>query len=616
MMAGSFVIVSKQDSRTLLSNFKTWTSLAVKRILWGNQASIISLERLSRSVTLIRNAMKTRRTSCASVAILVQVLNLTIVAWAVHSAPAELVVRHANVITVDTNRPRAEAFAVVDGKFVAVGTDGTIQPLIGANTRVLDLVGKTVVPGFIDAHAHPGPEYPEDSEWASVDCRPEKVRSIDALVAALKRKAERTASRQWVTGSRYQETKLGRHPTRWELDRASTNHPIIISHSSGHQSVCNSFALQLAKVTGDTPDPPGGKFVRDERGEFTGLLQERAAGIVRSAGPRQATPPEAETLAAYRAGFRRYLGRGVTSVHVAGVSPSGAAMLERAITDDLPLRLYIMLREGSLDDAVNRKQAPSENARVRYGAIKLFHGNSLSGQTCWLSKSYENRPDYFGVPPARSQDELNEAILRVHAAGLQACVHSNGDREIEMVLTAFERALQQKPRANHRHRIEHCSVVTEAILQRIKRLGLVVVPHSYIWEHGDKMENFGAWRWDWMHAARSFLDLGIPIAGHSDDPVSVSDPLLRIQDMVTRTSAEGKVYGAKQCVTVEEALRAWTLGGAFASFEEDIKGSITTNKLADFVVLSDDPTRVRKDRIRQIAVEKTFVGGREIVPAK
>jgi predicted amidohydrolase YtcJ len=535
-------------------------------------------------------------------------LLLLIPADVAFAAPAELVVRRANVITMNANQPRGRTFAVSEGKFVFVGSDEAVNPFLGANTRVLDLAGKTVVPGFIDAHAHPGPEYPEDSPWASVDCRPEKVRTIDALVAALKRKTERTPPGQWVTGSRYQETKLGRHPTRWDLDRASTNHPIMISHSSGHQSVCNSLALELAKVNRDTPDLAGGKFVRDERGELTGLLQERAAGTVRSAGPRRPSPPETETLAAYRAGFRRYLSRGITSVHVAGTSPSGAAMLERARTDDLPLRLYIMLREGSLDDAVQRKGAT--NTGVRYGAIKIFHGNSLSGQTCWLSKPYENRPDYFGVPPARSQSELNELILRVHEVGLQACVHSNGDREIEMLLNAFEHALKEKPRADHRHRIEHCSVVTETLLLRIKKLGLVVVPHSYIWEHGDKMENYGAWRWDWMHPARSLIDLGIPMAGHSDDPVSVADPLLRIQDMVTRTSAEGKIYGAKQRVTAEEALHAWTLGGAFASFEEDRQGSITSGKLADFVVLSDDPTRVPPGTIRNIQVEMTVISGK------
>jgi predicted amidohydrolase YtcJ len=290
-------------------------------------------------------------------------------------------------------------------------------------------------------------------------------------------------------------------------------------------------------------------------------------------------------------------------------------MIERARAEDLPLRLYIMLRESSLAEAAERKTASATNTGVRYGAIKLFHGNSFSGQTCWLSRPYENRPDYFGVPPARSQEELDQLVLRVHQAGLQACIHTNGDREIEMVLNAFERALRQSPRADHRHRLEHCSVVTEPLLRRIKQLGLVVVPHSYLWEHGDKMENYGAWRWDWMHPARSLLDHGIPMAAHSDDPVSLADPLLRIQDMVTRTSAEGKVYGAKQRVTAEEALRAWTLGGAFASFEEHRKGSIAPGKLADFVILSDDPTRVPSDAIRKIAVQKTILAGQIVFDA-
>lgn len=540
----------------------------------------------------------------------VPVVMASVSASAASAAPAELVVRHANVITVDTNRPRAEAFAVAQGKFVMVGSDRSLAEFIGPATKVLDLRGKTVVPGFIDAHAHPGPQYPEDSPWAAVDCRPEKVPTIETLIAALERKAQRTPPGQWVTGVRYQETKLGRHPTRWDLDRASTNHPIIVSHSSGHQSVCNSLALALAKVTRETPDPPGGRFARDDRAEPTGLLQERAAAVVRATGPARPDAPAAETIAGYRRTFRRFLSRGITTVHVAGVSSRGAGALENARTTELPLRFYIMLRESSLEEAARARKERGGNADVRYGAIKLFHGNSLSGQTCWLSRPYAHRPNYYGVPPARSQQALNELIFKVHAAGLQACVHSNGDREIEMVLTAIENALREQPRGQHRHRIEHCSVVTEEILQRIRQLGIVVVPHSYLWEHGDKMEAYGQSRWDWMHPARSLLDAGIPMAAHSDDPVSDANPLLRIQDLVTRTSAEGKVYGAKQRITADEALRAWTLGGAFASFDEDRLGSITVGKLADFVVLSDDPTKVKPHAIKDITIEKTAVGGR------
>src|SRR5262245_17072502 len=516
------------------------------------------------------------------------------VAWseaAPSPTPADLVVRRAHVFTSDTNQPHAQAFAVTDGKFVSVGSDESVSVFVGPKTTVLELAGKTVVPGFIDAHLHPQPIYPEGSRWASVDCGPSSVRTIDDLVAALRRKAEQTRPGLWVTGSRYQATKLGRQPTRWDLDRASTNHPILISHSSGHQSVCNSLALQLARATRDTPDPPGGRFIRDAGGELTGLLQERAASIVRSAVPRNPDPPEAEVLAGYRECFRQFLSRGITSVHVAGVSESSARELEKARSEDTPVRLYLMLNESSLEEAVRRKAAQRPDDGVRYGAIKLFHGGSLSAQTCWLSKPYADRPDYFGLPPARSQEVLNRLILKVHEAGLQACVHCNGDREIEMLLTAFENALREKPRANHRHRIEHCSVVTEQILQRIQRLGLVIAPHSYIWEHGDKMEAYGAWRWDWMHPARALLDRGIPMAGTSDYSVSAAEPLLRVQDLVTRASAEGKVYGASQRITADEALRAWTIGGAYAAFAEDFQGSITAGKLADFVVLAADPSR-------------------------
>jgi predicted amidohydrolase YtcJ len=527
-------------------------------------------------------------------------------------APPELVVRRANVLTMDTNQPRAQGFAVRNGIFVAVGNEG-LDVASGPTTTVLDLAGKTVVPGFIDAHLHPQPIYPENSRWANVDCRPARVRTMEELIAALQRKAAQTPAGLWVSGSRYEETKLGRQPTRWDLDRASTNHPIIISHSSGHQSVCNSLALALARIPRDVSDPPGGRFGRDAKGELNGLLQERAASLVRAAVPRNPEPPEAEVLEGYRECFRRFLRRGITSIHVAGVSAESARDLEKARSGDVPIHLYLMLNETSMDEAIRRKAgAAPEEAAVRYGAIKLFHGNSLSAQTCWLSKPYADRPDYFGVPPARSQEALNQLILKVHAAGLQACIHSNGDREIDMLLQAFELALAQKPRPGHRHRIEHCSVVNEALLERIQRLGLVVAPHSYIWEHGDKMEAYGAWRWEWMHPARALLDRGIPMAGTSDYSVSAAEPLLRVQDLVTRTSAEGKTYGASQRITAEEALRAWTLGGAYASFEETRKGSITRGKLADFVVLSADPTRVGAGQIKDIEVERTFVDGREV----
>ena len=528
--------------------------------------------------------------------------------------PADLVVRGANIHTVDSTRPHATAFTVSAGRFTAVGSDAEVTTLIGPATRVLDLAGKTIVPGFNDAHIHPRPLFPADSPWAAVEAGPAHVKTIDDLIAALRRKAAVTPAGRWINGSRYQETKLGRHPTRADLDAASTTHPITISHSSGHQSVSNSLALSLAGITRHTTDPAGGHIVKDEHGEPTGRLQESAQRLLQGASiQREPRAPEADTLAGYHARFAAYAARGITSIGIAGGTPASADELAKALGDQPPLRVYQMLREPDLDEAVRRMKAnPPTGGAIRYGAIKTMHGNSLSGQTCWLHEPYAHKADYFGVPPARSQAQLDEHVLRIHRAGLQACIHSNGDREIEMVLTAFDRAQKSHPRTDARHRIEHCSIVNASIVARLKAAGVIPVPHAYLWEHGDKHENYGAARWEWMHAARAFLDAGIPVAGHSDSPVSEADPLLRLQDMVTRRSAEGKVYGASQCITPAEALRIWTLGGAYASFEENDKGSITPGKFADFVVLAADPLTVDPLKIKDIAVEHTAVGGRII----
>jgi predicted amidohydrolase YtcJ len=526
--------------------------------------------------------------------------------------PAELVVVNANVLTMDAKQPGAEAFAVREGKFASVGSNANVKLLAGSRTRVLDLESKTVVPGFIDAHAHPRPIFEEDSPWYNVEAGPDKVKGIDDLIAAIRRKAGQTPKGMLITGSGYQETKLGRHPTRQDLDKATTDHPVVITHSSGHLSVCNSTALKLAGVTKDTADPAGGKFERDENGEPTGLLKERAAAIVRSAAPRRDVP-EAETLAGYRSCFHKFLANGLTGVHVAGTDPRTAQFLTAARRKDCPVRLYIMLREAHIDQAVELKKAmAADEWSVRYGAIKSFYGNSLSGQTAWLYEPYANQADYFGLAPGRSRASLEALVLRIHKAGLQSCIHSNGDREIDIVLDAYEAALKEAPRTNHRHRIEHCSVVNEAILKRIKALNLVIAPHSYIYEHGDKMANFGATRWDWMLPNRSLIDQGTVVAGNSDYPVSAAVPLLRIHDMVNRTSAEGKVYGPKQCCTVDQALHAFTLGSAYAEFAEEHKGSIEAGKLADFVVLDRDPRKVDAKAIKDIAVLRTVVGGETV----
>jgi predicted amidohydrolase YtcJ len=539
-------------------------------------------------------------------------LYATLAAFAqIPAMPADVLITGATIRTSDPERPLASAMAMREGVIVAIGEETDLLRWEGLGTKRLELAGKTITPGFIDAHCHPRPIYPEDAPWQAVECGPDKIKSMEELIAALRRKADKTPKGTWVTGSNYQETLLGRHPTKVDLDQASTEHPILIRHSSGHRAVCNSNALELAGINRDTKDPAGGAFDRDQRGEPNGILKEGASSIVRRAGPRdQETPTRAQQVAGYRECFRRFLAAGLTAVHVAGTSEAAVSLMAEA-QKEMPVRLYIMHSSSAADDALRRVQEKRlGDDWIRYGAVKLFHGNSLSGQTAWLSQPYVDRTGDYGVPPARSQESLDALISRLHQGGVQICVHANGDREIDMLLTAYERALAEAPRDDHRHRIEHCSVVTPELLARIQKLKIAVAPHSYVFEHGDKMEAYGPARWDWMHASKSLLDLGVTVAGTSDYPVSAALPLLRIQDLVERKSRAGKVYGATQRITVEQALAVWTVGSARAGFMEHRLGSLEVGKLADFVVLAADPMNADSAEIHQIVVEQTYLGGK------
>ncbi len=531
---------------------------------------------------------------------------------------ADMVVTNANVITVDTNDSQAAAFAIIGNKFSAVGTSAEIKKLIGKKTKIIDVRGKTITPGFIDAHLHPIPKYPDSSIYSRVDLSPKNVRSMEELIEVLKEKAKITPHGLWIIGSRYQDTKLGRHPTRHDLDQSSTEHIISISHSSGHIAVVNTLALKNAKITRQTPDPPGGAFDREKDGRPNGVLREKAKGIVFRGNPVPQSPTEDEKLVGYISCFNDYLSKGITSVGDAGNNSLRMPYYQELISrNQQKVRIYAMFGERDISrmKALHLHRGFG-NEWLWIGAIKIYHGNSLSGRTCWLYEPYDKinpetgNKDYYGIPPARSQAELDSLVFEIHQAGYQLACHANGDREIDMVLDAIEQALQKLPRDNHRHRIEHCSVSNMKILARVNKLGVILALHSYIYDHGDKMEDYGPARWSMMHPNKSAIEMGIVVAGNSDSNVSEAFPMLRIQSMVTRTTAEGKVYGAEQKVSVGEAIRIWTMGSAYASFEDDVKGSISVGKLADFVILSSDPNDVPPETIKDITVEKTYVGGK------
>ena len=541
-------------------------------------------------------------------------LALLLLLASVAAPAADLIVINANVITVDPARPAAQAFAVSQGRFTAVGTNAEIRRLATGTTRILDLQGKTITPGFNDTHVHPTARYPESSPYFTPWLGADRVPNLDELVATLKRKAAVTPPGELISGIGYDDIRLGRHPTRADLDRVSTVHPILIRHSSGHVSAANSLTLQSSGISRQTPDPPGGSLDRDAQGEPTGVLRETARNLLKLRGATS-DAPFADQVGAYLRGFQDYAARGVTSENVAGAGPEQLRLYQAVRAAGNPVRLGVMIAESHSTNAAGLGLVTGfGDDRLRFTAIKVFHGNSMSGRTCWVSEEYTDRPGYFGIPPARSQADLDALFLRLHAAGWQIATHSNGDREIDMVLTAIERAQAQSPRPNARHRIEHASVMTQPLLDRARKAGVILVFHSYMWEHGNKLAAYGPKRLAMVHPYRSALDQGVLVAGHSDSPISAAHPLLRIQDMVTRQGYDGREYGPNQRVSVDEAIRVWTLDGAYTTFEEDVKGSITPGKLADFVILAADPRRVPVLQIKDIAIEATYVGGRAVFP--
>ena len=534
---------------------------------------------------------------------------------------ADAIYVNANVLTVNSSQPYAAAFAVDNGRFTAVGSNAEIRRLVTPGTKVVDLKGMTVTPGFNDVHLHPVGVYDESSPYYTPWLGPEKVHSMEELIAVLKSKADRTPTGQLVSGSRYQDTKLGRHPNRHDLDEASTRHPILISHSSGHIVVVNSYVLEHSRITKDTKDPPGGSFDRDPDGTPNGVIRESARRLLTGIadGASETRVPFGDEVQGYLRCFREYAAKGITSAGIAGGGPQSFRLYTAVRDAGGPVRMGFMFVEASQSavQALGLKSGFGDD-RLRFTSIKVFHGNSLSGRTCWLSEPYSDRPGYYGIPPARSQEDLDQAFQGMHDAGFQIATHSNGDREIEMVLTAIERAQARNPRPDSRHRIEHASVMTQSLLDRARKAGVILVFHSYMWEHGDKLESYGEKRLAMMHPYRTAIDMGIHVAGHSDSTVSAADPLLRIQDMVTRKGENGVGYGVNQRVSVEEAVKVWTLDGAYATFEEKTKGSIVPGKLADFVVLRKDPRKVAPDTIKDVVIEATYLGGERVwqAPAK
>jgi predicted amidohydrolase YtcJ len=520
----------------------------------------------------------------------------------------ELILHNGNIWTVDAAQPRAQAVAIAHGRFLAVGSNSDVLNFAGAGVRKIDLGGKTVLPGFIDAHSHPAQA--GTLHLRMVDC---DLRSIQAIQAALRERAAKTPAGEWVLGFKYDDTKTeeGRALTIADLDAAVPDHPVHIQHRGGHTAYANSLAFRKAGIDEKTPDPHGGQISHDPAtGKLSGRVAESANNYFEKAIPLQFSRDDC------REGVKlisKMLARtGITSATEAQGTPNDLRAYQDAHeAGELLYRAYNFINYHFLDEMIAAGvRTGLGDEWVRVGAVKLVCDGSISERTARLSTPYEGRPNDYGIL-VMTEDEMYTNGRKAHLAGWQIGTHANGDVGIDTTLRVYERLQHESPRRDPRFRLEHCTVVNDDLIARMKALGAIPTPFStYVYYHGEKMRYYGAERLNHMFALRSFIDAGIRPTQASDYPPGPFEPMMALQSEVTRTDSNGNLWGPKQRITIEEAIRVGTLNGAYASYEENIKGSIEAGKLADLVVLGRDPFHENPSTLVTIPIERTMAGGR------
>jgi predicted amidohydrolase YtcJ len=507
--------------------------------------------------------------------------------------------------TMDAAMPQAEALLVADdGRIAAVGDRSALEQ---PGVTLIDLAGRTLIPGFNDAHVHVG--------WLGllltrlVDCRAHVAPTIPAILARLTERAQEVAPGEWVQGQGYNEALLaeGRHLTRTDLDQASTQHPIVVTRTCGHVAVANSLALQLAGITATTGDPPGGVIVRDAAGEPTGILQETAMTLVNHLIPE---PSDEEMAAAIRAAMRHQLSLGITSATDPAPTPSQVAIyrhLEAA--GELAVRINLLpnIRDGA---QLNPLPEQYVSDTLRIDSVKFFADGGMTSATAAISTPYRETGTQ-GVLIWEGED-LADQMWAAHSRGYRIGTHANGDVALEQVIRIYELLHERDPQPGLRHRIEHLALPTADHLRRCARLGVMAATQTVF------LPAMGATFRRYMpehfyaraYGVRAMLDAGLTVALSTDAPVVPDDnPLIGLKAAIDRLDHAGEPLGAEQAVTPEEALYAYTQAGAILSGDEANRGSLTPGKWADLAVLSGDPLQTPPERLLDLAVEQTYVGG-------
>ena len=555
------------------------------------------------------------------------------IASAAFAQTPDVIYYNAKVVTVNAQFDIAQAVAVADGTIVGVGSDERMKALAGPRTTLVDLGGKPLLPGFYDNHIHLGSPLQPWKHGGMIEAVPEWLRDADdveSLVAALKTKAAATPKGQWIIGEvPREEWPNSELPTRWHLDKATTEHPVAIARGP-HTLLVNSRALALAGVTRDTK-PPGGEIVHDVKGEPTGKILESARRVITRVMP-PATEGGADTpIQSWRTFLGQLASLGVTSVNAAGVRPDALPLVKRLYEQhgtELP-RMTVQLRvspgyDSHDDPQIGASQSIAEieaigdprkffaGDRLKLGAVKMSIDGGLSAPIFWSLKPYENRPGFYGEQ--RIPDSAFARVARrAHELGWQLGIHTMGDAAVVMVVNELEKILQSAPRANHRHYLHHVAVLPPAdTIRKMAALQIMVAsqPGFLLGLGAFADEALEPEREATQQPSRSLLKAGVRVSYGSD--AGPYGPLAALYAAVTRRGWNGVVKGKEEGVTIQEAVRMHTLEPAYFTFDERTRGSIEVGKAADFVVLDRDVLSLDPERIPDAQVLRTIIGGREV----
>ena len=529
---------------------------------------------------------------------------------------ADAVFVNGTVVTVDAQDRICQGAAVAGNKILAVGKTEEMKTLVGPDTLTIDLKGRSLLPGFIDAHCHVG-SY--GVAKFNIVCSAGVIPSIEELKKEIRKRAAITPKGGWIVGRGYDNTKLeeNRHPTRWDFDEAAPEHKVFIFRTCGHLGVVNSRALKEFGIQRGTADPPGGRIDRDASGEPTGLLYEQALVPLRMA----TQPGYDDLIRGLKIMNDDFISYGITSAtDASGRNPDEIRAFQKAAAEGwLQVRIYfqvltsgptIRLGENYLKTGLITGYG---NEKLRLGSFKLMLDGAGGGGSAAMRQAYPGKPSDFGILH-QTQEEMDELVLKGQKAGYQIGVHAIGDLAVEMVLNSYAKAMKAFPRKDCRHRIEHCGFLDGPLMEQMREMGVVAaLGLPFLYELGDSyITVFGQDRLQCVYPLGSLMKRGIVAALSSDAPVIGPNPMHGIYFAVSRKTPTGQSIAPHEAVTVLQAIRAYTMSGAYATFEENIKGSLEPGKLADLAVLSDDILKVSPEKILELKVDLTMVDGKVV----